>query len=184
MEVVTPGENGGLIIVGSYVPATSLQLNHLLAHQPHLERLEIDVRQVLQVEKSDRCWPTFVLQINQAVQAGKTVIVYTSRSFVSAYTAKEAQSIGSQLSRFVVNIILNLTVRPTYILTKGGITSSDVATKGLGVKRAIVQGQILKGVPVWKLGTETKFPGMAQIIFPGNVGTESPLTEVVHKLSQ
>lgn len=181
-EVVTPGENGGLIVVGSYVPATSQQLNHLLTNKPHLERLEIDVRQILQLEQSDRPWQAFVHQINKTIQAGKTIVVYTSRSLVSANTTKENQHIGSQLSHFVVNIIANLTVRPTYILTKGGITSSDVATMGLGVTRAMVQGQIIKGVPVWKLGTETKFPGIAQIIFPGNVGTENSLTEVVDKL--
>ncbi|MEZ4660739.1 MAG: nucleotide-binding domain containing protein [Caldilineaceae bacterium] len=37
------------------------------------------------------------------------------------------------------------------MLAKGGITSSDVATKGLGVKR-LVLGQILPGVPVWRIG--------------------------------
>ena len=32
------------------------------------------------------------------------------------------------------------------------------ATRGLGVKRAMVLGQILPGIPVWEFGSETRFP--------------------------
>ena len=65
---------------------------------------------------------------------------------------------------------------------KGGITSSDLATKGLGVKRARVQGQIVPGVPVWELGPETKFPGLPYVVFPGNVGGPEALHNAVQKL--
>ena len=73
-------------------------------------------------------------------------------------------------------------MRPRYLIAKGGITSSDVATKGLGLKRGIVAGQILPGVPTWRVGDETRFPGMAYIVFPGNVGGPSALTDAVARL--
>ena len=75
-----------------------------------------------------------------------------------------------------------LEVRPRYLIAKGGITSSDLATKGLGVKRARVLGQILPGVPVWELGPETKFPGLPYVVFPGNVGGPEALQDAVQKL--
>jgi uncharacterized protein YgbK (DUF1537 family) len=50
--------------------------------------------------------------------------------------------------------VQNLSTRPRYIVAKGGSTSSDIATKALAVRRAIVVGQILPGVPVWQLGAE------------------------------
>jgi hypothetical protein len=34
-------------------------------------------------------------------------------------------------------------------------------------------------VPVWRLGAESRFPGMAYVVFPGNVGTSDSLAEAV-----
>ncbi|MDW7658738.1 MAG: nucleotide-binding domain containing protein, partial [Bacillota bacterium] len=76
------------------------------------------------------------------------------------------------------------TVRPAFIIAKGGITSSDVGTKALHVKKAVVMGQIKPGIPVWMTGSESKFPGMPLVIFPGNVGEEDTLKEIVDLLSQ
>jgi uncharacterized protein YgbK (DUF1537 family) len=79
----------------------------------------------------------------------------------------------------VTSIVQRLQVRPSYIVAKGGITSSDIGCKGLRVKRAVVAGQIKPGIPVWVTGEESKFPGIPYIIFPGNVGTPTTLKEVV-----
>jgi uncharacterized protein YgbK (DUF1537 family) len=67
-------------------------------------------------------------------------------------------------------------------LAKGGITSHDIAKEGLGMKRATVLGQILPGIPVWKMGKETKFPNVSYIVFPGNVGDEKSLLTITQKL--
>jgi uncharacterized protein YgbK (DUF1537 family) len=67
------------------------------------------------------------------------------------------------------------------LIAKGGITSSDIGVKALGVKKAVVMGQILPGVPVWMTGAESKFPGMPYVIFPGNVGDETALRTAVEK---
>ena len=58
---------------------------------------------------------------------------------------------------------------------KGGITSSDVGTKALAVKKARVLGQIQPGIPVWQTGAESRFPGTPYVIFPGNVGEDGTL---------
>lgn len=55
-----------------------------------------------------------------------------------------------------------LKVRPRNLLAKGGITSFDVATLGMGIKRAIMLRQILPCVSEWRSGHES--------LFPGNVG--------------
>lgn len=51
------------------------------------------------------------------------------------------------------------------------------------VKRATVAGQIRPGIPVWRTGVESKYPGMAYVIFPGNVGSKTDLKEVAEILS-
>lgn len=47
----------------------------------------------------------------------------------------------------------------------------------------MVRGQLLPGVPVWRLGAEAKFPGLDYVVFPGNVGGPDALTEAVRTLS-
>lgn len=64
----------------------------------------------------------------------------------------------------------------------GRITSSDVGTRGLGAERAIVLGQMRADVPVWRLGLESRFPGMPYVVFPGNVGEPGTLVEIVDDL--
>ncbi|KAL6001467.1 hypothetical protein ACLOJK_007205 [Asimina triloba] len=61
----------------------------------------------------------------------------------------------------------------------GGITSSDIATKALEAKRALVVGQALAGVPLWQLGPASRHPGVPYIVFPGNVGDSNAVAEVV-----
>ena len=51
--------------------------------------------------------------------------------------------------------------------SQGGITSSDLATKAMGARRAEVVGQALPGVPIWKLGEGSRHPGIPYIVFPG-----------------
>ena len=96
--------------------------------------------------------------------------------------AESSLAIGQQVSEGLVAIVRSIIARPRYLLAKGGITSSDVATKGLGIKRAMVMGQILPGVPVWQAGDESRWPGLTYIVFPGNVGGAEALAEVVAKL--
>jgi uncharacterized protein YgbK (DUF1537 family) len=114
---------------------------------------------------------------------GKDVAIYTSRRLLTGEDAARSLSIGQQISDSLVTIIRSLTTRPRYLLAKGGITSSDVATQGLAVKKAIVLGQILPGVPVWQLGQESRYPGMPYIVFPGNVGGPEALVDIAKALA-
>lgn len=170
----------GLVVVGSYVPKTTEQLNHLLELQD-LERFEIDVAELLQTDKVIAHAIEFV---NSKMREGKTVVLYTSRKLHSKETAEENSAIGKMVSDALVKIVQNVHNRPHFLIAKGGITSSDVATKGLGVKRARIVGQALPGIPVWLLGDEGKFPGLPYIVFPGNVGGPMALKMLTDQLME
>lgn len=169
---------GGLTIVGSYVPRTSSQLM-ALCRLPDVCSVEIQVSALLDTAQRAVEIARVTLAIAHGLQDGHDVVVFTSRELVTGADAERSLAIGRQVSTGLVTVVQSLTARPRYLLAKGGITSSDIATQGLGVKRAMVLGQILPGVPVWQLGAETRYPGLSYIVFPGNVGGPNALADVV-----
>ena len=120
----------------------------------------------------------------ELIRQGKTAVVATKRQVLSCPgDTKESALIRSvRISKALSSVVGELEVRPAFVVAKGGITSSDIGTKALGVKKAFVQGQICPGVPVWKTGEESRFPGIPYVIFPGNVGEEDTLKKAVEVL--
>ncbi len=51
------------------------------------------------------------------------------------------------------------------------------------MRKALVLGQALPGIPVWLTDENSKYPNMPYIIFPGNVGEVTDLKELVELLS-
>ena len=175
------GTNGGLVVVGSYVPKTTSQLQALL-EQPGIEAIEVDVARLLDDTTQTQEIARITDKLNSTLQSGQDAAVYTSRKLVTSDDAEESLLIGNRVSQSLVSIVQGLTVQPRYLIAKGGITSSDVATDGLGVERAMVLGQVLPGVPAWQIGAESRFPGMPYIVFPGNVGDDMAVANVVSAL--
>ena len=181
-DLNTGGAGGGLVVVGRYVPKTTEQLTHLLENT-RIDRIELSVAALLDATQRNGIIEQALKGIDDALQANRDVVVFTSRELITGDDAARNLQIGNSVSAALVEIVQRVAVRPRYLIAKGGITSSDVATKGLGLKRGIVAGQILPGVPTWRVGAETRFPGMAYIVFPGNVGGPSALTDAVTRLS-
>ena len=171
---------GGLLIVGSHVPQTTEQLQQLL-QDSSLVAVELSVQQLFDAERH-RTIDSVVSRVNETIGSGRDVVVYTSRQLASVGDARDNLQIGQSISAALVEVVRQLKSRPRFLVAKGGITSSDVATRGLNVRRAMVRGQVLPGVPVWELGPETNFPGLMYIVFPGNVGGPESLTQVVQIL--
>ena len=181
--VTSRTQNGGITIVGSYVSKSSLQLNYLLKNVKNSISIEIQIDKILSIEKEDYLLKIMQL-INKTIISGKNVIVYTSRKIITGNTEEETIQIASKISETLISIVQKIENQPKYIVAKGGITSHDIATKGLNMKRSVVIGQILPGVPVWKMGEETRFPNIGYIVFPGNVGNEKSLLQLTQKLAE
>lgn len=175
-------QTGGLIVVGSYVPQTTAQVETLLA-ETDIKQIEINVADLLDDTHRAAAIERVAHLAEAEIRRGRDVIVGTSRTLISGRDATDSLSIGQRVSGCLVKIVRAITLRPRYILAKGGITSSDVATHGLDVKRAIVLGQILPGVPVWRLCAESRHPGLVYVVFPGNVGGPEALAKVVATLT-
>jgi len=175
------GSRGGVLtIVGSYVPKTTAQLDQL-KKVANAHFIELDINNIL--KESEKFHSELVVIINDILASGENLVLYTSRKLVADIDPEKSLLIGQEVSNFITELIKAIKSRPKAILAKGGITSSDIATKALGVKKALVVGQVAAGVPVWELGKETKFPGISYVVFPGNVGDEGTLKEVFLKLT-
>lgn len=178
-----PPSGGALTIVGSYVPKTSTQLDNLLSRTT-AEPLELIADRLLDAQNREQEIARVRRAAQEALIRGDDVVVYTSRQLLAGADADSSLQIGQQISDALIAVLRGVTVRPSFVIAKGGITSSVLATDGLDVRRAVVCGQILPGIPVWRLGAESRFPEMIYVVFPGNVGAPSALTDVFEKLKR
>jgi uncharacterized protein YgbK (DUF1537 family) len=179
------GEGHGLVLVGSYVPTTTRQLEGALALDG-LRGVEVSVPRLLEPGGREAELARVVGEVNDSLVSSE-VVVYTSRELVTAGEAGLTNfEIGAAVSGALVEVMrrVDRALALSFVVAKGGITSSDVATKGLGVRRAEVAGPLLPPgiVPVWILPDENDFPGLPYVIFPGNVGGPSSLAEVIEVL--
>ena len=181
-ELVVPGnKNGGLIIIGSHVKKTTEQFEKLRELKA-VKFIEFNHMLVLDPPKLEEELRRVIAEAENAIRSGVTVAVYTGRKRFDAGSEEESLRVSVQISDAITSIVRRLCVQPAFLIAKGGITSSDVGTKGLSVRRALVLGQVAPGIPVWQTGPESKFPGMSYIIFPGNVGAAETLRDVVAML--
>ena len=67
------------------------------------------------------------------------------------------------------------------VVSKGGITSAVNVRVGLGAHEALVVGPIADGIALWRVRRDDGVDANL-IVFPGNVGDDSSLTELVDEL--
>ena len=182
--VVKETDNGGIVVVGSHTDKTTKQVE-CLKELTDIEFIELDATLV----KDDAAFEAEVQRClakeEACIQAGKTVCCYTTRALITADTGDKEDELrlSVKISDAVQSLVGRLGITPSFVIAKGGITSSDVGTKALAVKKANVLGQIRPGIPVWQTGEESKFPMTPYIIFPGNVGEITTLKEAVEVLT-
>ncbi|KAI9932151.1 hypothetical protein ASPWEDRAFT_27580 [Aspergillus wentii DTO 134E9] len=184
LKLPNPRETGGLIIAGSYVPKTTAQLKVLTDRRGgtgELAIIEMKVDDLIaSPDSATKVIQQVVEETESYLQAGKDTLVMTSRKLITGGDELSSLAIGSNVAEALVRVLQLIRVRPRYVIAKGGITSSDAATKGLNVKRAMIVGQAAPGVPLWRCDEPTsRHQGVPFVVFPGNVGGESTLCELV-----
>ena len=173
---MAPGR-GGLTIVGSYIENSTAQLQ-AAQELTGVVSIELTVDKILDPTSCSDEIHRVAAAIDHALQASQDVILFTSRNQDRAGELDVGQHIGQALSV----LVSMLTERPQYVIAKGGNTALAVARDGFNVRQAWAMGQILPGVPVWRLGAESQFPDLPVVIFPGNVGQSHSLAEAIGHL--
>ena len=177
------GAPGGLVVVGSHVARTTAQLAVLVERRsPH--QVELDVGAVLALGAAAHVRE--VAEQTAAALASGDVVVSTSRRLVAPADRDEALAVARRVSTALVEVVQQvLAVRaPRFVVAKGGITSSDVAARGLGIERAMVRGPMLPGiVSLWE-PVEGPARGIPYVVFAGNVGGPEGLADVIDRLTR
>jgi uncharacterized protein YgbK (DUF1537 family) len=177
-------QRGGLVVVGSHVGVTGRQLEDLRRTFPEVHTEVLDVGLVVGDETREAHIAPLVEAATAALGQGN-VVIHTSRTVVSAATGEESLAISRQVSAAVVDVVRRILAAspPRFVIAKGGITSSDVAVHALEIRRAIVRGPMLPGiVSLWE-PTDGPAQGIPYVVFAGNVGSDTSLSEVVTTLS-
>lgn len=184
--VTTETDFGGIVVVGSHTQKTTDQLKELLKLDCTVP-VEFNSNLVLEGDTAfykevDRC----VAEEEKIIRSGKTAVCYTCRKLLEVENDTKASALkrSVKISDGVQRLVGELHVTPAFVIAKGGITSSDVGTKALKVRRANVLGQIQPGIPVWQTGPESRFPNTPYVIFPGNTGDETTLHKAVEILTE
>ncbi len=183
---------GGLIVVGSHVGLTTRQLAKF-EETDHPIRVELDVAKVVATAGSEDEEMTPALAGYLSHVAGEIagalvsthVVVSTSRTLVTGRDAEDSLRIARLVSTALVQVVREavLSVRPGFVVAKGGITSSDIASKALGIGKARVVGPMLPGIVSMWQARDGIAKGVPYIVFAGNVGNEESLREVVARLN-
>lgn len=181
--VVKETSNGGIIVVGSHTDKTTKQVE-MLKENENIMFVELDATLVKDADAFQREVDRCLALEEEYIRTGKTVCVYTTRTLITADTGDKEDDLrlSVRISDAVQSLVGRLSIVPSFVIAKGGITSSDVGTKALAVQKANVLGQIKPGIPVWQTGDESKFPLTPYVIFPGNVGEISTLREAAEVL--
>jgi len=174
-----PGGHG-LVVVGSHVGLTSRQMA-VAQERGGVAEVELEVAAIADPVRRDAYVAEVAGRLVSALDRAD-VLLYTSRTLLRDADPAASLSIARQVSTAVIEVVRRaLSAKPTWVVAKGGITSHDVAVRGLGIRRATVLGQLLPGqVSVFRpIEASPEVVGMPYVVFAGNVGDENTLAYVI-----
>jgi uncharacterized protein YgbK (DUF1537 family) len=111
---------GGLIIVGSYVPKTTLQIEKLIERRGNeLHTVTLQVQELLEsAAAAQKAIGSAISEAEKHLNNGQDVLVMTSRDLVKGKDERESSQIGSSVSKAVLEFANGLKVRPRFVIAK------------------------------------------------------------------
>ncbi len=166
--------SGGLVVVGSHHSRTNEQLERALS-MPGVVGIELPVPEVIDRDARPETMARLSRSLTDSLSRGEDVVLFTTRETAQGRDAEHTAEISEAISVSLCELLGELPRAPRYLIAKGCNTASDLTTRGLAARRATALGQLLPGVPVWRLDKESRHPGLGIVIFPGRVGRPESL---------
>jgi len=172
----------GLIIVGSYVELSTIQLRNLLEIS-NCNPIELDVFKFFKINSSKNnhnqrnCFKNkFLKEIRFSFEKGKTPVLFTSRKFISLDDSEQLNFYNS-LAFFIAELVADLKYEIGYLISKGGITTNVILSQGINADYVYLEGQILTGISVVTHHLDN-FEKLPIVTHPGNIGSKDSLVNI------
>jgi uncharacterized protein YgbK (DUF1537 family) len=179
----------GAVLIGSHVKKTTEQLEQLLT-MPGAIGIEVKIQQLVADPSTSSAGFRSLLQdvTDQAARihaSGQTPVIYTSRGELVFDDTMTRLRFGETVSTLLMEILKQLPADLGFLISKGGITSNDTLSQGLGLRTAYLLGQVSPGVSMVRTEADhPQFPLLPVVLFPGNVGDAQALAQVYQRLSR
>jgi uncharacterized protein YgbK (DUF1537 family) len=169
-----PAPTGVVLVCGSHVPTTTRQLRALVdAYAQSL--VEVDVH-VLAGDTAEREIERARREAGSRLRTHRLAIVATGRERADL-SLEQGERVAVNLAR----VLQGLEPVPEVVAAKGGITSAVTVREGLGARSADVIGPIAEGVALWRAHVDGG-RDLSYVVFPGNVGGDELLVQVVDRI--
>jgi uncharacterized protein YgbK (DUF1537 family) len=172
---VRPVRPGVLVVCGSHTAAATAQL-HRLAQWARLDPVVIPTDAAF--AEPAAAGRQAAAQVRAQLSARGLAILATERDRRPADATLDH---GAKVMGALIEATTAVKALVGAVVSKGGITSAEVARTGFAARTAHVRGQVAPGISVWDL-TDDTHPTM-QVIVPGNVGDADTLVDVLHALA-
>ena len=181
-------ELAGVVSTAPFTPENQPPRSTLLVCGSHTDAAG---RQLSAVE--DRWGPALVLDtaaaLTDPIAAGKDLAARATRKLTDTpivviaserHRRPEHNTLqhGRRVMEALTTCVADIVEHVDLVISKGGITSADVARVGIGANSAWVRGQIRPGVSVWKL-TDRSDRSLDYVVVPGNVGSTDTLVDII-----
>jgi len=178
----------GLIVVGSHVELTTIQLNKVL-ELSLCKPIEINVAKLYTLFKfKDNLKQINFLKklilrsIRQNLGQDFIPVLYTSRGIVSPRDKNDLIQFQQFLSAFIAEIVSAIKNEIGYLISKGGITTNTIISKGLEADSVYLEGQILPGISLVTFNLSKQKGKLPIVTFPGNIGNNMSLVKALEIL--
>ncbi len=175
----------GIIVVGSHVDISTMQLLHLLKTSS-CKPVEINVDKFfnfLKLKNNNSSIQDFkyqlVEQIKDILEKEFTPVLYTSRKVIAFREKCEEFSFNKDLAIFIAQIVKELKHDIGYLVSKGGITSNTILSEGFNIDSAYLEGQIMTGISLLSVNIPEINTCIPFITFPGNIGETNSLEKIL-----
>jgi uncharacterized protein YgbK (DUF1537 family) len=164
---LTVSRPGVLVVCGSHTSAATAQLEALA---DHVGRKPVEVPTDAALADPVATGHAAADRLRDELRDHGFAIVSTERIRQQAHDSLEH---GELINRALMTAAAAVIDSVGTVVSKGGITSAEVARTALGATRARVRGQLAAGISIWDYDDAT-----VQVVVPGNVGGRDTLIDV------
>ena len=106
-------------------------------------------------------------------------VLFTSREIVSLENKNELIQFQNFLSVFIAEIVSAVKNQFGYLISKGGLTTNTIISKGLEADLVYLEGQILPGISLVTFNLSKEKGRLPIVTFPGNIGNNMSLVKAL-----